>query len=124
MEEYVNENTIIKDDVYEKFRDAITCSICQHLMIYPVMCMNCMNIYCKKCGGNFDDDCRDCKDWDKKFQLDLEYVNNLTFMMDMKVIFKTIKVVLCREGINQEGQATMTSLIEYRKGSGKNVEHK
>ena len=67
---------------------------------------------------------RNLVNWDKKFQLDLEYVNNLTFKMDLKVIFKTIKVVLCREGISQEGQATMTSLVDYRKGSGKNVKHK
>ena len=25
--------------------------------------------HCRKCGGNFDDDCRDCKDWDEKFKL-------------------------------------------------------
>ena len=68
MEEYVNENTIIKDDVYEKFKDDITCSICQHLMIYPVMCMNCMNIYCKKCiedwkqkGGGCPNQCDEYK---------------------------------------------------------------
>lgn len=27
------------------------------------------NEYCRKCGGNFGDDCRDCKDWDKKYEV-------------------------------------------------------
>ena len=34
--------------------------------------------------------------------------------MDVKVIMKTINIVFKREGINQEGQATMQSLVEYR----------
>ena len=64
-------------------------------------------------------------DWDERFKLDLEYVNNISFKMDLKVILKTIKVVLKSEGISQEGQATMTSLIEYRsKGRAKNVKNK
>lgn len=62
---------------------------------------------------------RNLVNWDERFQYDLEYVNNLSFLMDIKVIFKTIKVVLGREGISQEGQATMTSLVDYRKKRGK-----
>lgn len=63
--------------------------------------------------------------WDDRFKLDVEYVNNLTFMMDVKVIMKTINIVFKREGINQEGQATMQSLVEYRsKGCAKNAKNK
>ena len=62
---------------------------------------------------------RNLVDWDKKFQLDLEYVHNLTFMMDMKVVFKTIKVVLCREGINTESGNTMEKLSDIRKKAKK-----
>lgn len=53
--------------------------------------------------------------WDEKFKMDLEYVNNLSFKMDIKIVFDTIKIVLKRDGINQEGQATMTFLDEERK---------
>lgn len=42
---------------------------------------------------------RNLVNWDDRFKLDLEYVNYLSFKMDLKVIFKTIKVVLKSEGI-------------------------
>ncbi len=37
---------------------------------------------------------RNLVDWDKRFELDAQYVENLSFMMDLKVIFMTIKTVL------------------------------
>ena len=49
MEQYVNEDTIIKDSQYEAFKDMIFCPICECLMIEPVMCFTCQNQYCKKC---------------------------------------------------------------------------
>ena len=49
MEQYVNENTIIKNNTYELFKDLIYCPICKCLMIEPVMCLTCQNIYCKNC---------------------------------------------------------------------------
>ena len=57
---------------------------------------------------------RNLVSWDDKFKYDLEYVNNISFKMDLKVIFKTIKIVFKSEGISQEGQATMTFLDEER----------
>ena len=45
--------------------------------------------------------------WHKKFEYDVWYVDNLSFQTDLKVLFKTIKKVFAREGISQEGQATM-----------------
>ena len=41
--------------------------------------------------------------WSKKFELDVWYVNNCTLIVDVKIILKTIKKVICREGINQSG---------------------
>ena len=58
---------------------------------------------------------RNAVNWDDRFKLDLEYVNNLSFKMDMKVIFKTIKVVLKSEGITDGKTETMTFLDEVRK---------
>ena len=58
---------------------------------------------------------RNLVSWDKKFQLDLEYVNNLSFKMDLKVILKTIKVVLKREGITDGKTVTNTFLYDERK---------
>ncbi|MCJ8009125.1 sugar transferase [Lederbergia wuyishanensis] len=56
--------------------------------------------------------------WEKKFELDLWYVNNQTFLLDIKILFLTIKKVLSSEGINQSEQVTMegfkgtTSLVK------------
>ena len=46
--------------------------------------------------------------WTRKFELDLEYVRNIGPMMDGKVFFTTIKKVLLRKDINQEGGASAT----------------
>jgi len=45
--------------------------------------------------------------WTEKFKLDVWYVNHCSLITDIKVIFITIKKVLLRDGISQEGQATM-----------------
>ena len=58
---------------------------------------------------------RNLVNWDERFKLDLEYVNNISLKMDLKVIFKTIKVVLKSEGITDGKTATMTFLDEERK---------
>ncbi len=44
--------------------------------------------------------------WEQKFEYDVWYVDNLSFLLDMKILFLTLKKVLIREGINQAGQAT------------------
>ena len=45
--------------------------------------------------------------WTEKFKLDVWYVDHLTFWLDVKIFFLTILKVLKREGISEEGQATM-----------------
>lgn len=52
MEKYVNEDTIIKTDAYEIIKDNLLCPICKHLMVEPVICLNCQNTLCKKCSEN------------------------------------------------------------------------
>lgn len=44
--------------------------------------------------------------WKKKFELDVWYVDHCSFILDLKIVFMTIKKVLIREGISKEGQAT------------------
>ena len=46
--------------------------------------------------------------WSKKFELDVWYVDNCSFSTDVKIIFMTIKKVLCREDINQQGGEWIT----------------
>lgn len=45
--------------------------------------------------------------WNKKFQYDLEYVKNITFFNDLKIIFFTMKAVLVQDGISSNTSETM-----------------
>ncbi len=45
--------------------------------------------------------------WEEKFELDVEYVENVSLLTDWKIIFLTLKKVFVREGINSETAATM-----------------
>ena len=56
---------------------------------------------------------RNAISWEKKFELDVWYVDHISFLLDMKIFFLTIKKVVVKEGISQEGEATM----EMFKGS-------
>lgn len=57
---------------------------------------------------------RNLLNWDDKFQKDLEYINNITFINDIKIIIDTIKTVFKREGITDNKSATMTKLNNER----------
>ena len=45
--------------------------------------------------------------WEEKFDLDVKYVDHVSFLGDWKIIFQTVKTVLKREGISSETAATM-----------------
>jgi lipopolysaccharide/colanic/teichoic acid biosynthesis glycosyltransferase len=45
--------------------------------------------------------------WDEKFRLDVWYVDNISFALDLRILLLTVKKVLYSDGISQEGQATM-----------------
>ena len=49
MEEYVNQNTLKKDEISKLFLPSIICLLCNDILIKPVMCMKCQKNYCKKC---------------------------------------------------------------------------
>ena len=50
---------------------------------------------------------RNAISWDEKFVLDLEYIKDITFIGDVKIILRTVKKVLVKEGIKSETSATM-----------------
>lgn len=58
---------------------------------------------------------RNLLNWDDKFRKDLEYVKNVTFIKDFKIVLKTFYTVIKREGINNQNSATMISLDSERK---------
>ena len=55
MDKYINEESIIEDDIYSSFKDSVICPICTNIIINPVMCMNCQNSYCEKCINNWSE---------------------------------------------------------------------
>lgn len=46
--------------------------------------------------------------WEEKFKLDVWYVDNQSFWLDIKILFLTVKKVFIRDGISAEGEATMS----------------
>ena len=56
---------------------------------------------------------RNCITWEEKFKYDVEYVNNVSFINDCKIILKTIQKVVQRDDIN----ASETVTMERFKGS-------
>lgn len=50
---------------------------------------------------------RNALSWEQKFDMDVEYVDHVTFRGDWKIIFQTVKTVLKKEGISSDTSATM-----------------
>ena len=59
---------------------------------------------------------RNAISWDEKFKLDVWYVDNQSFWLDLKILFLTVKKVVFREGISHGDEATMPAF----KGNGDN----
>jgi len=49
---------------------------------------------------------RNAISWQQKFEYDVWYVDNFNFVLDCKILFRTLAKVFYREGISQEGQVT------------------
>ena len=50
---------------------------------------------------------RNAISWQKKFDYDVWYVEHCSLFLDLKILLRTIQKVIVRDGISQEGQATM-----------------
>ena len=57
---------------------------------------------------------RNALSWDDKFALDVWYVDNQTFWLDVKILFLTVARVFRREGISQQGEATAAAFTGSR----------
>lgn len=58
---------------------------------------------------------RNTLSWEDKFELDVWYVKNYSFILDVKIMLMTMIKIIKREGINASGQATMSRFDESRK---------
>ncbi|MBO5144087.1 MAG: sugar transferase [Lachnospiraceae bacterium] len=54
-------------------------------------------------------------DWDKRIALDVEYVRNMSFVMDLKIFFLTVKKVFVRENIEVDTNKAEGNFAEIRK---------
>lgn len=53
--------------------------------------------------------------WEKRFEYDIYYVDNLSFLLDMKIIFETFKTIFSRTGIGERGVDSPVDFDEYRR---------
>lgn len=60
---------------------------------------------------------RNAISWEDKFDWDVKYVDNVTFLGDWKIVFDTIGIVLKREGISSENSATMEEFEGNQEGA-------
>jgi len=49
--------------------------------------------------------------WAERLEMDVWYVDNRSLLLDLKILWRTVRVVFTREGVAEEGQATMTEFL-------------
>jgi len=57
---------------------------------------------------------RNALTWKKRFEKDIEYVDNISLLLDIKIVFMTVKKVFVREGIEFQNTETITEYFENR----------
>lgn len=62
---------------------------------------------------------RNAMTWEKKLEYDLQYIREITFLGDIRIILQTVKSVFAREGITEEGMATAADLGDYLLAEGR-----
>lgn len=60
---------------------------------------------------------RNGNSWEQKFEFDVWYVKNMSFFLDLEILFKTVKKVFISEGISAEGQATAAAFTGTKIGN-------
>ena len=58
---------------------------------------------------------RNSVDWDTRFAMDVEYVRNITFVNDIKILFLTVKKVLCRSDVAEDTMASEGNFADIRR---------
>ncbi len=54
---------------------------------------------------------RNALSWEEKFSLDVWYVDNASFSLDLKILWMTVEKIIKREGISQQGEATASEFL-------------
>jgi lipopolysaccharide/colanic/teichoic acid biosynthesis glycosyltransferase len=58
---------------------------------------------------------RNAIDWDEKLALDVWYIDNRSILLDLRILWRTVKTVVGREGISAAGEATMPPFLGTRR---------
>ncbi len=65
---------------------------------------------------------RNCLNWDDRLSMDVDYVNNITFLGDLRIVLKTLKTVICQDGAASNSFDIEIYLDDERAGKGKKDE--
>lgn len=65
---------------------------------------------------------RNAISWEQRFEYDVEYVKNISFIMDLKILFQTVAVVFRHSGINSANDATMEAFTGTESKHEKNTD--
>ncbi len=61
---------------------------------------------------------RNAVDWDERFRMDVWYVDNQSFLLDLRILMLTVRKVVVREGISAAGEATMPKFTGTPRAGG------
>ena len=87
MEKYINVETIVKNEIYDNFKNLIICPICKSVIIEPVKCLECKKIFCKKCKKDLKKNVENCpNNCIKPKIIDIIEKNNLITKFKFKCI--------------------------------------
>jgi hypothetical protein len=115
IRDYINEENVIKDEIYNNFESSLTCSICSDIIIEPTMCMNCQNVYCKKC----------IDDWSKKSSKCPNRCQNTSYNKSVSIseILSKLKFICkkCDNIVNYNEMKTHKYNCKRKKTPGENL---
>ena len=135
MEEYANEKTIVKDNIYEMFKESILCEICHSIMIEPVICLNCQNTFCKKCKEKLEENGENCPGKCQKPIIKdvIQKNNNITKFKfkcikgcGQEILFNNLLPHYCSDCLSKKEKAralTPNEVAEYKNKNREDIPH-
>jgi hypothetical protein len=83
MEEYINNDTLIENEISKMLKPQLTCPLCNNILIDPLMCMVCQKAYCKKCIDNSINKDKKCSCENPNYQ---KYLSKIEMLSSLKFI--------------------------------------
>ena len=135
MDKYVNKKTIVKNSVYDMFKDSIICQICNSLMIEPFICLNCQNTFCEKCKEKLKENGENCpgKCQEPIIKNVIERNNNITRFKfkcikgcGEEILFTDIKEHYSSDCLTKKQKPrvlTPEEVAEYKKKTDEDIPH-